>query len=87
MRQTISICDSCGARISKKARTKVSVVATIPHKRVVAEDDTTETVEVDLCCACAAPQLQTFLKALYKPEQQKQWADSVRVHKYSDAEW
>jgi hypothetical protein len=86
MRQTISICDSCGARISKKARTKVSVVATIPDKRVIAEDDATETVEVDLCCACAAPQLQACLK-VWSFEQQERWADSVKVHKYTDAEY
>lgn len=85
MKQTISICDSCGTRISKKARTLVSVVATIPHKRVVAEDDTTETVEVELCCGCAAPQLQGFLKQRTF-EQQKQWADAVRVQKYSTEE-
>lgn len=84
MKQTISICDSCGARISKKSRTKVSVVATVPHKRVIAEDDTTETVEVDLCCACAAPQLQKFLEQRTF-EQQKQWSETVRVQKTEES--
>jgi hypothetical protein len=73
----IVVCDVCKEQVSGKNKTLVSFFVEIPQARVVAEDDTSYTEQVDLCCRCAGVVLGRFVEKLPR-EERKPWLDRVR---------
>lgn len=76
MKQTIAICDGCGAQLWPKTNPAVSVDVKIDKPRACAEDDTYYTETIDLCCLCAARQFKEWV-TLY-PKAGQNWATQMR---------